>query len=382
MDIFKTLLEQNPATRSIKVVDMHTSGEPTRIVVNGYPELQGSTLLEKRRFAREKHDDIRQRLMREPRGHTDMYGAILIAETELTRTGAADIGVLFCHNEGYSTMCGHATIALGRFLVDTHDLAIFPRRDALKFDAETGLTELRLHAPCGIVHVSVPTKHGHSDATKPVSFLGVPSFVTARDLEVEIPPALQWPRLRDARHSRVKVDIAYGGAFYALVSADELGFPHGLRAGGEIATMAQFDAATAALKQTLAPRKELFAHPTERDLEYLYGVMVVERTARGEIGLLYFADQQVDRSPCGSCVMARVALAVDQGRLAIGEGCEYESIVSVLDEGNGFRGTAVEKVDGGLIVKVEGKAFYTAAASFVVEDHDMMPNGFTVALPS
>ncbi|KAJ7234205.1 proline racemase [Mycena haematopus] len=373
MDVFETLLEHNPATRTIKVVDMHTSGEPTRIVVNGYPHLEGDTLLEMRRCARQKHDDIRQRLMREPRGHTEMYGAILIAETELTRRDEADIGVLFCHNgEGYSTMCGHATIALGRFLVDTHDLSIFPRRNVLPYDEVTGLTTLRLHAPCGVVHVSVYTDDGHSDATRPVSFLGVPSFVTARDLEVEIPLSEQWKRLRDSQRSHVKVDIAYGGAFYALVSAAELGFPDGVR--GDARTLAEFDDATAALKRVLHPRKELYTHPSEPDLEYLYSVMVVERTLKGETGLCFFADQQIDRSPTGSCVMARVALAVDQGRLQIGEGCEYESIVSLLNDGTGFRGTAVE-----VVLKV---AFYTGAASFVVEETDMMPNGFTIALPS
>ncbi|KAJ7755522.1 proline racemase, partial [Mycena metata] len=379
MDVFNTLVEHNPATRTIKVVDMHTSGEPTRIVVNGYPHLEGNTLLEKRRCAREKHDDIRQRLMREPRGHGEMYGAILVSETELTRTGEADIGVLFCHNEGYSTMCGHATIALGRFLVDTHDLNVFPRRDTLKYDEATGLTAIRLHAPCGVVHLSVHSDNGHSDATRPVSFLGVPSFVTARDLEVDIPPSAQWKRLKDAGRSRVKVDISYGGAFYALVSAAELGFPEGLRSR-EHATLSEFDEATRTLKKILYPRKELFAHPTEPDLEYLYSVMVVEKTPRGEVGLCFFADQQIDRSPTGSCVMARVALAVDQGRLQIGEGCDYESIVSLSNDGNGFRGTAVERHPDGVIVKVEGRAFYTGASSFVVEEHDMMPSGFTIAL--
>jgi trans-L-3-hydroxyproline dehydratase len=277
-------------------------------------------------------------------------------------------------------MCGHATIALGRFLVDTHDLSIFPRRNMLKHDEATGLTSLRLHAPCGVVHLSVYTDDGHSDPTRPVSFLGVPSFVTARDLEVEIPPSVQWKRLRDSGRSSVKVDIAYGGAFYALVSAVELGFPNGVRARDD-ATLAEFDEATAALKKFLYPRKELYTHPTEPDLEYLYSVMVVEPTPKGEIGLCFFADQQIDRSPTGSCVMARVALAVEQGRLQIGESCDYESVVSLLNDGNGFRGTAVEKGPDGVIVKVEGRAFYTGAASFVVEEHDMMPNGFTIALP-
>ncbi|CAK5268368.1 unnamed protein product [Mycena citricolor] len=364
MDIFETLSARNDATRTIKVVDMHTSGEPTRIVVGGYPELQGTTLLEKRRCAKDRHDGIRQRLMREPRGHAEMYGAILVPETEYTQSGEADIGVLFCHNEGYSTMCGHATIALGRFLVDTHDQSIFPRRASLKYDPSTGLTALRLHAPCGVVHVNLPR---------------CAQLRHRPDLDVEIPPSLRWPRLCEAQRTSVRVDVSYGGAFYALVSAAELGFAEGLsgRAG---ATMADFDAATAALKTVLGPRKELFVHPTERDLEFLYGVMVVERTAQGEAGLCFFADQQVDRSPCGSCVMARVALAFEKGDLKLGQARDYESIVSLSVDGTGFRGTAVEKTEAGLIVQVQGKAFYSGASTFVVEDEDAMPSGFIVSL--
>ncbi|KAJ7471405.1 proline racemase [Mycena galericulata] len=325
---------------------MHTSGEPTRIVVKGYPNLEGDTLLEKRRCAREKHDDIRKRLMREPRGHGEMYGAILVRETELTRSGEADIGVLFCHNEGYSTMCGHATIALGRFLIDTHDLAVFPRRDSLKHDKATSLTALRLHAPCGVVHLSVYTDEGHSDASRPVSFLGVPSFVTARDVEVEIPPAVQWARLRAARRSHVKVDIAYGGAFYALISAEELGFPSGLRTGtGDDAAYASGSSIRQrlALKRVLYPRKELFAHPTEPDLEYLYSVMVSRARA------LLLCRPSRSTAPRRARASWRASLSrLSMGRLKIGEVCEYESIVSLLNEGNGFCGTACQEGRGRL----------------------------------
>ncbi|KAJ7614093.1 proline racemase [Roridomyces roridus] len=362
---------------------MHTSGEPTRIVVNGYPELEGGTLLEKRRCARDKWDEIRMRLMREPRGHAEMYGAILVQETELTRSGEADIGVLFCHNEGYSTMCGHASIGLGRFLVDTHDLNVFPRRNGLVQDPSTGFVTLRLHAPCGIVQLSVPVKpDGHSDPTRPVSFLGVPSFATARNLVVEIPADKLWPSLKATGRSTVTLDVAYGGAFYALVSASELGFPYGLRGA---TTVTELDHATATLKALLSPRTELFVHPTEADLTFLYGVIVTEVTAQQrETGICFFADQQIDRSPCGSGVMARVALGVAQGRLRLGDTCEYDSVVSLLhgESGYGFRGTAVEEREEGVIVKVDGRAFYTGASSFVVEEHDALPNGFIVGLPA
>src|SRR5262245_1524688 len=119
MDLIKQL--RAPESKPITCIEMHTTGEPTRVVVDGYPELRG-TLNEQRAQALRDFDYIRKRLMHEPRGHFDMYGAVLRKETELTQSGEADIGVFFLTNDGYSTMCGHATIALGRLLVDTHDL--------------------------------------------------------------------------------------------------------------------------------------------------------------------------------------------------------------------------------------------------------------------
>nr|GAT47406.1 proline racemase [Mycena chlorophos] len=365
MDVFHTLLQ--PTTHTIRVVDMHTSGEPTRIVVSGYPPLSGSTLLEKRRSAQSTHDHIRQRLMREPRGH---------AEMRISRC---------CFNEGYSTMCGHATIALGRFLVDTHDLDVFPNREKLHHDAETGLTTLRLHAPCGLIRVQVPTilsdGTSKSDASKSVSFLGVPSYSTARGLKIAIPEEKRWPQLKDD-DSEVVVDIAFGGAFYAIVSDTALGFPTGLRS----ASLVELDTATLALKSVIAEsHKELLKHPDE-DLRFLYSVIVVDTVTTfaepdTELGICFFADQQIDRSPTGSGVMARVALAVDKGELRIGESRVYHSLVSLdadAGAGVGFRGTAVEMTEEGTIVRVEGRAFYTGAASFVVEDGDGLADGFVV----
>ena len=140
--------------KTISSIDMHTCGEPTRIVYKGYPPMSGQ-LQEQRSQAKSRHDHVRRQLMLEPRGHADMYGAILRSETELVATGDAHIGVLFMHNEGYSTACGHATIALGRFLLDTHDLSIFPKRNELKVDAATKTVQLNLHPPCGLVKVTV-----------------------------------------------------------------------------------------------------------------------------------------------------------------------------------------------------------------------------------
>ncbi|PSR81120.1 hypothetical protein PHLCEN_2v6455 [Hermanssonia centrifuga] len=284
-------------------------------------------------------------------------------------------------------MCGHATIALGRFLIDAHDLSIFPRREQLKYDAEREETLLRLHAPCGVVQVRVPTlgsgQDARSDGTRRVSFKSVASFVSAIDVKVDIPESLQWTELKKAGRSFVTVDVSFGGAYYAIVSAEELGFERGIRAY----PLSELSQATAVVKSLLRARKALFEHPSEEDLEYLYGVIIVEKLAqRKELGACFFADQQMDRSPCGSGVCACVALDLAKGNLGMGEEVVFESVVSMMmGQKGGFAGTAVERVVCGLsgrvwpgcVVRVQGRAFYTGAHVFVAEAaEDELADGF------
>ncbi|KAF7793769.1 hypothetical protein EIP86_004890 [Pleurotus ostreatoroseus] len=283
--------------------------------------------------------------------------------------------------EGYSTMCGHATIALGRFFVDTHDPSVFPGREKLVYDADSQETLLRLHVPCGVVHVRVPTtgvgKDARSDGTRAVRFTSVPSFASAVDVRVDIPEDQRWTQLTAAGRAYVTVDIAFGGAYYAIVSASELGFDDGILAHD----LRELDDATATVKALLAPCRELFAHPSERDLEYLYGVIVVEeRGERRELGLCFFANQQIDRSPTGSGVCARVALSVAKRVLAVGDEVEYESLVSLDVPGNAFVGKAVSRTSGGgVVVEVGGRGFYTGAHCFLFETAlDGFSDGFEV----
>ncbi|KAJ3881071.1 proline racemase [Lentinula edodes] len=359
----------------VRTVELHTSGEPTRIIFSGFPELEGETLLAKRRYASENlaTDAVRKWLMLEPRGHEGMYGAILVQDTELTLSGEADIGVLFCHNEGYSTMCGHATIALGRFLVDTHDSEVFPRRSLLqvqKDDDGQTFTVLRLHAPCGVVTVNVPTTlEDKSDATKPVRFQSVTCFVSSpkQGVTVEVPLEMAWPKLIKQNKRQIRMDISYGGAFYALVSSAELGF---------------------------ASLRGSFVHPNEPDIGFLYGITVIDSSIlrngasdqdeKTVTWICFFADEQIDRSPTGSCVSAHVPLAVDQTQLRIGEWCTYQSFMSVQFSGNAFRGRAVEQTETGYVVEIEGFAHYTGTANFIPPQKmmDAIGSGFALKLPS
>jgi trans-L-3-hydroxyproline dehydratase len=271
-------------------------------------------------------------------------------------------------------MCGHATIALGRFLIDTSDTETFPSRSSLPYDPVTKMTTLRLHTPCGLIRVQ------RDQNTQTTAFLCVPSFVSARRVTIDVPSEAQWTALRNVNRSKVTVDVVFGGAFYAIVDANELGFLHGIK---NIYTMETFASVARTLKSLISSKKSLIKHPREPELEFLYGIMIVHRSPqqRKEIGLCFFADGQIDRSPTGSCVSARVALAVEEGRLAIGEWQEFDSVVSKQHEGNAFYGRGVERVDEGLVVEVRGSSYYTGTSTLIAEPHDRMANGFKLELP-
>ena len=403
------LAEHHP----IQTIDMHTCGEPTRIIYDGFPILDDTTtLLEQRAEAERKFDHVRTRLLLEPRGHYDMYGALLCPQTELTRSGDADIGVLFMTNSGWSTMCGHATIALGRYLVDRHQVGEMTYLDAGTTGSARATFRLRLHAPCGVIEVeteatndlmqngklALDRKGWKSDPKMPVSFVGVPSWASGIAVRVTIPAEEAWPELGDRRS--ITVDFCYGGTFYAVVLATELGFRNGLR-------QLDLDAmrrATAALKAAVKNDPRLtthYQHPTKPDLSFLYGVLVEDETlgqsypgsSGADTGICFFADDQIDRSPCGSGVMGRVALKYAKEELVLDQSWTYHSLVSNETGGQGaFTGEAVEECDVACMerfdeagvkpvkVKVEGYAYYTGRSTFVVEPEDPLGDkGFAMS---
>jgi trans-L-3-hydroxyproline dehydratase len=372
MDIH-TNVSSLSAADPIHTVEMHTCGEPTRIIVKGFPELRG-TLLEQRAEAKEKYNHLRKRLMWEPRGHREMYGAILIKDT---------------------------AIALGRLLVDTHDESLFPKRSSLSWDRDRAIASVNLHAPCGIVKIFVPTTPDgrNADKHRHVEFVSVPSFATAIDVHVPISSTERWLQLPG---DCVKVSIAYGGAFYAIVTAQDLGFRDGLAK----LDLSELNRASSNLKRTIIDTPDLMSrvhHPIEPDLCFLYGVIVTDGTLGkrqdgtlgAETGVCFFAEQQVDRSPCGSGVCARVALSVAKGERNILQNWTYHSPLSVAySSANAFRAKAVDRVSippkiqlekgiegefRGVTVLVQGRAYYTGASTFVYEDgDDVSASGFVL----
>jgi trans-L-3-hydroxyproline dehydratase len=324
----------------LSTVEMHTGGEPTRIVVDGWPRFEGHTLLEKRREAKDRFDRLRRGLMREPRGHDGMYGALLVEPDH----PEADLAVLFMHNGGYSTMCGHATIALARWAVESGRV----RRRADE-------TAVRLQCPCGLVVARVA-----SDGF--VRFESVPSFAYALD---RIAPTATW--------GPVAVDIAYGGAFYAVLAADSIGLDltHSplraiVDAGEEIAKA--------------VAKAVPIAHSDEPDLAFLYGTILTDG-GDGADGVpsrnvCIFAGRQVDRSPTGSGVSARVALQLARRWTKLGRRHCFESRTGAL-----FTGRAVREADPvngrrATIVEVGGIAHFTGESRFRFDDDDPLKEGF------
>jgi trans-L-3-hydroxyproline dehydratase len=328
----------------ISTVEMHTGGEPTRIIVDGWPKLEGRTLLEKRREARERYDDLRRGLMLEPRGHDGMYGALLVEPDHPD----ADLAVLFMHNEGYSTMCGHATIALARWAVESGRVA---RR--------VPETIVRLQCPCGLVTARVA-----ADGT--VRFESVPAFAYALD---RIAPTRTW--------GPVTVDIAYGGAFYAFLSADSIGLD--LRSS----PMRTIVDAGEEIAQTAAKAVPI-EHPDEPDLAFLYGTILTDggngTNGQASRNVCIFAGRQIDRSPTGSGVTARMALAVARREAKRGEERLFESCTGAVFSGRIVRDAPPVAGRRSVIVEVGGRACQTGEARFRFEDDDPLREGFSLGV--
>lgn len=324
----------------IRTVDMHTGGEPVRIVLSGYPEIPGATILAKRRHAAEHLDHLRRLLMFEPRGHADMYGVIPVAPD----LPEADLGVLFMHNEGYSTMCGHATIAVGRWAVES----------GLVADREPETT-FGLQVPAGLVRVTVERRGG---ITGGVRFTSVPAFVEHSRVPVIVPG-----------YGEIVLDVAYGGAYYAFADAAAYGLEIGASPIEDLVRAAW--ATTGAVSATLP-----LSHPEDPDLNFLYGTILTDGadawSPEPTANVCVFADRQVDRSPTGSGVTARIAIQHAAGHIALGMRRTFASVV-----GSTFTGEAIAVASVGdrpaVVVEVTGRSHYTGESVFTLEADDELP---------
>jgi trans-L-3-hydroxyproline dehydratase len=326
----------------ITTIDAHTAGEPFRVIIEGFPHLPGDTILARRRYAKEHYDHVRTALMWEPRGHPDMYGCIITPPV----TPGADLGILFMHNEGFSTMCGHGIIGIATVALETGLLPATEPETTLKIDTPAGLVTAYAQVINGRVHS--------------VRFYNVPSFVLALDEWVEVPGLGQ-----------VRYDLAFGGAFYAYVKAEAVGLsctPLHYRALIETGM---------AIKRAIMAARAI-PHPFEADLSFLYGTIFVGPSLGQGVhsrNVCIFAEGEVDRSPTGTGVSGRLALHYARGQLGLNQPIIIESII-----GSRFTGQVVESTTFGpypaIIPQVEGSAHLTGRHEFLIDPDDPLRDGF------
>lgn len=331
-------------TRTISTVEVHTGGEPFRIVTSGLPRPPGKTIVERRAWLLDNADEIRQALMFEPRGHADMYGGYLTEPV----SPAADFGIIFVHNEGYSDHCGHGVIALATAAVE---LGWVERRSPE--------TRVGIDAPCGFIEAFVQWDGYHANG---VRFINVPSFIYRRDVTVQTPS-----------YGAVTGDIAYGGAFYFYTS----GRPHGLEIReSSIDELKQFGAEVKTAANLAFP----VVHPDIPEINHIYGT-IIDGTPRHEgstqANCCIFADREVDRSPTGSGTGGRIAQLYLKGELARDEVLVNESVI-----GSVFTARVVEETRVGdlpaIIPEVSGSAYICGFCNWIIDDRDPQKYGFLV----
>lgn len=327
----------------IQTIDMHTGGEPLRVILNGYPPILGNTILEKRQYCKTHLDHLRKLLMHEPRGHADMYGCLIVPPNN----NGADFGIIFMHNEGYSTMCGHATIAIAKLAVQ---LGWVTQEENPENTQETKVT---IDAPCGRLVAYV-------GATGTVRFINVPSFVLYDDCNIEIEP-----------YGKVPFTIAYGGAFYAYFDVSDFG----LEINSE--NVETFKQINKSVKQQISDKYRI-THPFEDELSFLYGSIFIEAVNQKGIhskNVCILADEEVDRCPTGSGVSGRIAIHMKKAEVKLNEEIVIESIT-----GSTFSVSAIEKTTFGhynaYIPEVKGDAYVTGKHTFILEKGDVFPEGF------
>jgi trans-L-3-hydroxyproline dehydratase len=326
----------------IKTIDLHTGGEPLRVYTGGLPEIKGNTILEMRRYFRDNLDYIRTGTMFEPRGHADMYGAVITDPV----SDDADFGTFFLHNEGYSTMCGHAIIALTKLVLDT---------GMIEKDGE--MPELVIDAPPGKILSKAYRKNG---IVQKVSFRNVPSFLYLRDEVIDIPGI-----------GKVKFDVSFGGAFYAFVDADELGLKMDESDYNRLIDWGR------KIKYAVMEKYEI-KHPYEEDLSFLYGTIFTGKPYdpnHHSRNVCIFAEGEVDRSATGSGVSARAALHHAKGELKKGEKITIESILGTTMDVEVVDTTTYGPHDA-VIPEVTGTAHITGQNEFYFDPEDPLKEGF------
>ena len=345
---------------TLKTIDAHAAGEPLRLIIDGFPSPRGKTMLEKRAWVSRHADHLRRALMLEPRGHADMYGAIL---TEPVTPGS-HAGVLFMHNEGYSTMCGHGVIAVTTIALERG--LIMPGQDggAVVYDSPAGTIRARARWAGEAGGAGTAGDAGQTTAAArvdSVSFVNVPSFVLHGGLSVKL------------ASRQIRVDVAFGGAFYAIVDSEAVGLPI------DAAHLPELRRVGMEIKDAIESVHEI-VHPLERGLQGIYGTIFTGPPSDEGADLrnvTVFADAEVDRSPCGTGTAAVMAVVDAMGLLSDTKPFVHESLIGTRFTGRVSARTVVGELEA-IVPEIEGSAWITGEHTFLVDDDDPLKNGFRI----
>lgn len=330
--------------KSINAVDSHTMGEPTRIITGGIPKIPGKTMADKKDYLEKHMDEVRTAVMHEPRGHNDMFGSIITAPVN----DEADFGIIFMDGGGYLNMCGHGSIGAVTVAIET---GMVPMVEPV--------THVVMDTPAGIVKAQASVINGK---VKEVSIVNVPAFLYKRDVKVSVPEL-----------GEITFDIAFGGSFFALIHAKQLGLkvePKNTNKLTELSLKIRdiINSTVELQHPTLSHIKtvdliEIYDEPTHPDADYK--------------NVVIFGQGQVDRSPCGTGTSAKMATLYGKGELKEGELFVYESILGTL-----FKGRIVGKSTAGeydaIIPEITGSAYITGFNQFVIDPEDPVAYGFVL----
>jgi trans-L-3-hydroxyproline dehydratase len=350
---------------TLKTIDAHAAGEPLRLIVEGFPSPFGKTMLAKREWVRTHADHLRRALMLEPRGHADMYGAIL---TEPVVPGS-HAGVLFMHNEGYSTMCGHGIIAVTTIAIERGLILPGPGAagdgTSVVYDSPAGTIRAQARIGAGRAgqagRAGETRRAGQVGRVESVSFLNVPSFVLHGGLIVKL------------ASRTIRADVAFGGAFYAIVDSEAVGLPI------DAAHLPELRRVGMEIKRAI-DASHTIVHPLDAGLNGIYGTIFTGPPNEDGADLrnvTVFADAEVDRSPCGTGTAAVMAVVDAMGLLGTERPFVHESLI-----GTRFNGRVASRTQVGdhsaIVPEIEGSAWITGEHTFLLDEGDPLQDGFRI----
>ncbi|MEZ7740358.1 proline racemase family protein [Gemella sanguinis] len=332
--------------KMISVIDTHTAGEAARLVTAGVPKIPGKDIVEKKQYLIDNLDDLRKSVMFEPRGHQDMFGAFLLPPTK----EEADFALIFMDTGGYLNMCGHNTIAAVTAAVETGMV-----------DVEEGATEKEVvvETPAGLIYATAKLKDNGAKV-KEVSFKNVESFLYKRDLELDVEGV-----------GHIKFDISFGGSFFCILSADQLG----LEVKPENAS--KLKEAGLKIRDAVNANVEI-QHPTLSHIKSVDLVEIYDKPSHPEAtykNVVVFGDGNIDRSPCGTGTSAKLATLYAKGELKPGEPFVYESILGTLFKGRIVEERKLADFDA-IIPEITGSGYILGFSNYVYDPDDALTYGF------